>query len=104
MVVDDVEWLNLVLVSSHGYSFHEFRVDYEGLASSRSTEAAVGGGCGVLFQFEARKCCECFLLGGGSQDVACGEVFGLWVCGAANAVGGLDEIVAGVPELNIGIE
>ncbi len=38
----------------------------------------------------------------GSQDVACGEAFG--VCGAAKAVGGSGEIVTGVPELNIGIK
>ena len=35
------------------------------------------------------------------QDVARGKVFGLWICGAANAVGG-GKVVGSVPELNIG--
>src|SRR6266567_7689872 len=58
----------------------------------------------VLLQLGARECCECCFLGWGLQDVACSKVFGLWVRGAANAVGGSGEIVAGVPELSIGAE
>ena len=38
------------------------------------------------------------------QDIARGKVLGLWVCSAANAVGGSGKIVASVPELNIGVE
>ena len=38
------------------------------------------------------------------QDVAGGEVLGLWVCRATNLFGGSGEIVAGVPELNIGLK
>ena len=38
------------------------------------------------------------------QDIARGKVFGLWVCSAANAVGGSGKIVAGVPKVNIGVE
>ena len=58
----------------------------------------------VLIQLGSRERCERFFLGWGMQDIARGKVLGLWVCSAANAVGGSGKIVASVPELNIGVE
>jgi hypothetical protein len=58
----------------------------------------------VLLQLGSRERCESFFLGWGMQDIARGKVLGLWVCSAANALGGSGKIVASVPELNIGVE
>jgi hypothetical protein len=58
----------------------------------------------LLHQLGSTERCESFFLGWGMQDVARGKVLGLWVCGAANTVGGSGKIVASVPELNIGVE
>jgi hypothetical protein len=64
----------------------------------------VSHGSDVLLQLGSRERCESLFLGWGMQDVARGKVLGLWVCGAANAVAGSGKIVAGVPELYIGVE
>jgi hypothetical protein len=58
----------------------------------------------VLLQLRSRERCERFFLGWGMQDAARGKVLGLWVCSAANAVGGSGKIVASAPEVNIGAE
>src|SRR5580704_14140880 len=58
----------------------------------------------VLLQLSSSERRESFFLGWGMQDVARGKVLGLWVCGAANTVGGPGKIVASVPELNIWVE
>jgi hypothetical protein len=58
----------------------------------------------VLLQLGSRERCQSLFLGWGMQDIARGKVLGLWVCSAANVVGGSGEIVACVPELNIGVK
>ena len=58
----------------------------------------------VLLQLGPRERCESFFLGLGMQDIARGKFLGLWVCSAANVIGGSVKIVASVPELNIGVE